>query len=440
MSVSPCHVVLLTPPGRGAVATVLVAGRGATAIVDRHFCAAANKPLGDFPIGRIVFGCWKGTAPLTPYSEAVREPSPLGRRQGVGNLLQLRIASNSPHPNPLPKGKGEITDSLSVLSTEHPHSLGEELVVCRITDAEVEIHCHGGSAAAGAIIAALVADGCTPCDWQSWRLATAVAPIAAAAEIALADATTTRTAAILLDQFHGALRREILAIIAACEASDHERAVARLAALAARGQLGLHLTSPWRIVLAGHPNVGKSSLLNALLGYTRAIVFDEPGTTRDVVTATTAIDGWPVELSDTAGLRNASDSTEADGVARARRAAATADMLVLVFDATQPWSPDDQSLVEAYPHAIIVINKCDLRGVGLPTCPHVRTSALTSEGVATLIRAIGERLVPADPCAGNAMPFLLPHIEAITRALALAQVDDLPAAALELQRLLLKSP
>ena len=73
-------------------------------------------------------------------------------------------------------------------------------------------------------------------------------------------------------------------------------------------------------MLAGRPNVGKSSLTNALLGYTRSIVFDQPGTTRDVVTATTAIDGWPIEFSDTAGLREGSEPLEAAGIERAASA------------------------------------------------------------------------------------------------------------------------
>ena len=86
-------------------------------------------------------------------------------------------------------------------------------------------------------------------------------------------------------------------------AADLQAAAARIREWLAWEDFGLHLTRPWNVVLAGRPNVGKSSLINALLGYTRSIVFDQPGTTRDVVTAATAIDGWPIELSDTAGLR-----------------------------------------------------------------------------------------------------------------------------------------
>src|SRR5690606_16577637 len=93
-----------------------------------------------------------------------------------------------------------------------------------------------------------------------------------------------------------------------------EEARRRLAALVDRAPLGLHLTRPWHVALAGAPNVGKSSLLNAVLGYGRAIVFDQPGTTRDVLDAVTAIDGWPVRLTDGAGLRESVDALEAAGV------------------------------------------------------------------------------------------------------------------------------
>jgi tRNA modification GTPase len=71
--------------------------------------------------------------------------------------------------------------------------------------------------------------------------------------------------------------------------------------------LGRHLTRPWRVVVAGAPNVGKSSLINALAGFTRTVVTAVPGTTRDVVATAAAIDGWPVELIDTAGLRLTGD-------------------------------------------------------------------------------------------------------------------------------------
>src|SRR5262249_42285045 len=127
-----------------------------------------------------------------------------------------------------------------------------------------------------------------------------------------------------------------------------------------RAPLGAHLTQPWRVVIAGPPNVGKSSLINAILGYERAIVFDQPGTTRDVVTAATALDGWPVELADTAGLPAGVDPLDRAGIERETAQADEADCLLLVFDASQPWTHEHELLIERWPSAIVVHNKHDL--------------------------------------------------------------------------------
>jgi len=167
------------------------------------------------------------------------------------------------------------------------------------------LHCHGGLAAVAAIEEALAAAGCSPLAWPQWALRQSDDPVAAAATVALAEACTQRTAAILLDQYHGALRRAIAEIQAAFDAGDADRARGQIEVLLSRQRLGQHLTRPWSVVLAGPSNVGKSSLMNALVGHRRAIVHATPGTTRDAVTARTAIDGWPVELCDTAGLRAA---------------------------------------------------------------------------------------------------------------------------------------
>ena len=178
-------------------------------------------------------------------------------------------------------------------------------------------------------------EGCQSLTWQEWlhRSVTSIR-FEAAAQIALADAVTVRTAAILLDQFNGALSADIRSVLAAIAAADWSQAAKAIDDLLGRRDLGLHLTKPWRVVLAGPPNVGKSSLINALAGYDRAIVSPVPGTTRDVVTVTTAIDGWPVQLADTAGLREGHDELESAGVELARATLASADLVVLVQDVT----------------------------------------------------------------------------------------------------------
>ncbi|MCA9225633.1 MAG: 50S ribosome-binding GTPase, partial [Planctomycetales bacterium] len=180
--------------------------------------------------------------------------------------------------------------------------------------------------------------------------------------------------------------------------------------------IGRHLTSPWKVVLAGFPNVGKSLLMNRLLGYERSIVFDQAGTTRDVLSGRTAFDGWPVELLDTAGLRISDDSIELAGVERARRQLMAADLIVLVADARDPMTEarlrdelglEPLSLRQPF---LFVANKSDLLA-GTPPVPNsvaddvLLVSALTGEGVSQLMAAIVRRLVPVQLAAGDALPF-----------------------------------
>jgi tRNA modification GTPase len=205
----------------------------------------------------------------------------------------------------------------------------------------------------------------------------------------------------------------------------------------------MHLVAPWRVVFAGPPNVGKSSLINALAGYQRAIVSPTPGTTRDVVTLTTAIDGWPVELADTAGLRSTDDELEAAGVELAQSALATADLAVLVQDATNPAATSRFDPRAVPPRVIHVLNKIDLVSAGdlpafdstsLPT--QLATSAETGAGIADLAAAIGRSLVPNPPACGDAVPFTAQQVELLTVASNAIQRQHAAAAIEALQSLL----
>ncbi len=148
------------------------------------------------------------------------------------------------------------------------------------------------------------------------------------------------------------------------------------------------------VVLCGRPNVGKSSLLNALLGEDRAIVTDVPGTTRDTLTGEIELNGMPVHLTDTAGLRDTQDQVEKIGVSRAQKAMAQADLVLLVLDAGQPLSREDEELLLNPPKGdfAVVLNKSDLAPRVTAQdisslCPSVTVlnlSARTGEGMETL--------------------------------------------------------
>jgi tRNA modification GTPase len=387
--------VELTPQGRGAVAVVLAAGPDAVRVVDDLFNSASGRRIADSVVGRIVFGRWGGSG-------------------------------------------------------------GEEVVICRRAEEQVEVHCHGGVAAAGSVIEALVDGGCRQIAWQEWLRQAMADPVRAAAEIALAEAPTARTAGILLDQLNGALSAAIKNVLDAASRGDWDHAAEAIGAVLAFREVGLHLTTPWRVVLAGVPNVGKSSLINALAGYQRAIVAATPGTTRDVVTLQTAIEGWPVELADTAGLREAESEVESAGVALAGRAAATADLVLMIHDAAAAPAgahpsvdsnvirPEFQELRSQLPptkRMVDVWNKIDLLGEspvrlqggiragseGPPSSPltqplpagerrlmtmssassraAVLTSAVTGEGIDRLASTIAKTLAPIAPPNGAAVPF-----------------------------------
>ncbi len=175
-------------------------------------------------------------------------------------------------------------------------------------------------------------------------------------------------------------------------------------------------------MLAGPPNVGKSSLINALLGFQRAIVFDQPGTTRDVLTTRTAIDGWPVVLADTAGLRLATDDVEGQGITRAWEALRGADCVVAVMEVGQDRAWPAAAFAE---DALHVLNKVDVVAdrSTLPQGP-ILTSAVTGLGLDELLAAISQQLVPQPPPAGGAVIFTARQRARLEQALAACQRPD----------------
>ena len=191
---------------------------------------------------------------------------------------------------------------------------------------------------------------------------------------------------------------EEIDFLADSEAVERLRAIeGRIGLLAVESRRGEALREGLDVVIAGPPNVGKSSLLNRLLAENRAIVTDVPGTTRDLLRADIEIEGVPIRLTDTAGLRAGGGRVETIGVERARTAIAQADLVLAVEDATvEPpgegaGPPDTQSSIDIASHRIRVRNKVDLTGetpggVG----EVVRISALNGDGVDALRAAIAE--------------------------------------------------
>jgi tRNA modification GTPase len=216
-----------------------------------------------------------------------------------------------------------------------------------------------------------------------------------------------------------------------CEAAQQ-----RLKVLLATAELGLHLTRPWQVVIAGRPNVGKSSLINALMGYQRAIVFDQPGTTRDVVTASTVIDGWPISLSDTAGLHDSNDELEAAGIGLAKERLARADLVVWVLDATEVvgnlfavMSEQIEELGLALPaKRLVVLNKVDRATGTVVPQGAIATSATAGLGIEALLAAISATLMPSVPNAGAAVVFTEQQRESLQAALAACASQDRSAA------------
>jgi len=177
--------------------------------------------------------------------------------------------------------------------------------------------------------------------------------------------------------------------------------LASVRGLLKKGRQGVLMSQGVDIALVGAPNVGKSSLLNRLTGEDTAIVTDLPGTTRDLLKVDLVLDGLPIRLVDTAGLRATEDPAEAEGVRRARRQAAQADLVLAVSDSTERSTATPEHTA-ATPHcegprALLVDNKIDLSGLppGVDTAGHadrVRISCLTGAGIADLKKAIKARI------------------------------------------------
>ena len=396
---------VLTGPGRSAIGVIGLQGVQAAKIVRQCFQPHANRPL---IAGQIRYGNWLG-------------------------------------------------DDLNVTS--------ESVVVTPMQADQFEIHCHGGTAAIARILGNLRAKGAVEVDSFAW--ANRKPLLSQEAQQVLVGCLTARTAAIAMDQVRGALfdwARHWLDILeneprsvsgrvsSASEqqktevsaggkpvdlrpsAHDLDQLRDEAAKISSFAPIGLRLTEPFSVVLAGPPNVGKSTLMNQIVGYNRSITNEQAGTTRDVLHADTVIDGLPIRLSDTAGLRESNEAIEREGISRATAAAKAADLILNVNAPSSPLASNlpKEGETESYrratpsersPRELSIFNKVDL----LPPAQaqpigSIATNALTGEGIPALLDAIAENLCRNFPSPGEPVPVTERQAEIVT-VLATAPTD-----------------
>ncbi len=309
-----------------------------------------------------------------------------------------------------PGGTGTLDDGLVLVFAAPRSYTGEDVV---------ELQGHGGSIAPRRVLEACLAAGArlarrgefTERAFLNGRLDLG----AAEAVLDLIDAKTERAADDAAARLGGAASRALEALYAAAldvssrlehaldfseeelppgfaatlraTLGDLRAAVDRKLSTAREGRI---LREGARVVLAGAPNAGKSSLLNALLGTRRAIVSETAGTTRDAIEEWAEIGGWPVRLIDTAGLRATSDAVEAEGVARATALIDAADLVLRLVPCAE--AADVRSVVGGGEAELRVWSKCDQAAGGDAPRGGVRVSAVTGEGLGELRAAIAARL------------------------------------------------
>ena len=288
--------------------------------------------------------------------------------------------------------------TLTTVSGEDAHGAAVDQVVVTYFpgpasytgDDVVEISAHGSPVILRAIVSAAIGAGARLAEPGEFTLRAFVNGrldlMQAEAVADLIDSVTPLQARTAFDQLNGTLTREIAEIdaalfdlIARLEASVDfpdegyhfiepssvataiDGILARTQALLASARRGRIVREGFHIAIVGEPNVGKSSLFNALVGSARAIVTDIPGTTRDLVTETVDLEGLRVTLIDTAGARHTEDAIEVEGVARSKQAAGAADLILLVADQSTAWSDPSPIFGQAnIKRRLLVASKADL--------------------------------------------------------------------------------
>ena len=315
-------------------------------------------------------------------------------------------------------GGAERLDEVLVLVMLAPRSFTGEDVV--------EIHCHGGVIAVQQVLARVLEQPgmrrALPGEFSQRAVLNGRLDLTRAEAIGdLVGARSQRAAQLAMAGLDGGIQKKMVVLrerlldqLSELEARvDFEEDLPPLNAeallqelqavrlelltLVADGERGSVVRHGLRVALVGRPNVGKSSLLNLLSRRERAIVTDLPGTTRDLLESEIVLDGVPITLLDTAGIRATTDAVEQLGIARSRDALASADLVLLLFDLAQGWSDDEQALFALIPEGVPCLrvgHKADLPVQAEPidaSVADVRLSAVTGDGEQALVRAVLER-------------------------------------------------